>query len=289
MAKPMNYKIVKISILPLDQPSLFDRTTKRPSVMVSEALLKNPTIPEQGQEQYLIPFGIIETYRLSERSPIIAGKVIKGREIELSHLKDGQLTEHKLAHHPSCQFYFSEETQIAAFQSARINRNIGAFLKRMDRLLSRELRDAGLYVHSEPLRDPSDFVRRLNNAERVDSVWFTMIPPNGYKDERTRALAQEISAGTRARQFYLHLQSHTETQTSINPAAPVITGLIGECREGNGHCGAQIIPTEGASLHPITTKKDHVVRQLVTGDIQEPKSKAVARLLAPLVETDGSK
>jgi len=280
MPKSNLYKIAKISVLQLDPKQLF-APLEKPGEMLAKVMLANPNISDEKDS--VIQFGLVGTQRLGDRKHIITGKVVQGREIEWRHLNKGDVTEKKLADHPFCRFYFSEQTQIAAFQSASVNRSWRPFLHRLDRLLSRELYKGKLYTESKSLKDPTQFMQRLKAAYQVQSIWFSMIPPNAYRSQVARNFIQSAVANTRARQ----VRFAYDPAESLNPDAEVFDMLITECEEGNGNCGAGIVPGEGGKTEHIALNKERVVRELRPEDIQEVGSRAIEQILVPVNVPEG--
>lgn len=276
MSKSANYKLAKISALPSNQQPLFDTGEIKRAVTISRAILKNPS--EQQEKEDLHTIGIFGAERLEEKPHIIGGKIAKGQQIPFRRVFQGEIAEMKLADHPYCNFYYSERTQIIAFQSARINKGFENFLKLLDRLLSREIAPYGLYVHIEPLRDSTQFVRRLKDAFRVETIWFHMIPPNAYTSDSGERLVRAASEGTRTRQVRLTLDSHPDM--SLNPDAPIIQDLSAECGYGNGHCGARILASKEAKAEYIGTKSNHVIRHLTLEEVNQDGAIAIERMLS---------
>jgi hypothetical protein len=282
MAKSVFYKMVKISVLPVDPRQLLI-PLKKPGEIISRIMLNNPSVQDEHED--VLQFGFVGTRRLEDKKHIITGKIVQGRQIEWRHLQKGDVTDKKLADHPYCRFYFSEKTQIAGFQSARLNRGLQAFLRRVDKLLSRELGSEKLYTESKSLKDPTGFKQRLEDAERIQSIWFSMIPPNAYRSAVAREFIQAAVAHTKARQ--VRFAYDPVSADTLNPNAEVFNMLIEECEEGNGNCGAGIVPIEGAKTEHIKLNQDRIVRKLTPEDIQETGSQAIEQTLRPATLPEG--
>ena len=285
MPKSDDYKLAKVSILPLEQMELFTAPSKRPVQSLSKVLLKNPAKRNEKEDLYYI--GILKAHRLPDGPHIIGGKIVRGRRTHLRQVKHGDIADRRVPDHPWCDFYYSEQTQLMAFQSATINKSLPVFLHLLSDLLSARLEKDSLYTHLEPLRDPTQFVSRMKAAFRVESVYFTMIPPNAYTRERARNFATAVSEATRTRHILLTLQSHANM--SLNPKAPIIEDLTAECGEGNGHCGAWIMAEQEARREWITTKKEQVVRRMTPGELQDHGAAIVDEILKPIPPKENNK
>jgi hypothetical protein len=275
MNRSINYKIAKASVLPLDQMGLF----KKPSAeVVAEALLSNPSRRQSEDDVYHI--AVLKAHRLPDGPHIVAGKIVRGRQKQVTKIKSGDVTDEWFPDHPYCDFYFSEKTQIMALQATEVTRSFEHFLKLLSSLLSRLLKPDGLYVHLEPLRDPTQFIRKLREAFKVESVWFSMVPPNSYTRDRAKQFAKSVAEATRTRNILLRLDSYDEL--ALNPKAPIIDDLSAECGDGNGHCGAAIIAAKGGKQEYIESKRNQVVHQIKPEELIHKGPSLLDKLLVPV-------
>jgi hypothetical protein len=258
MPRSLNYKLAKISAPIRQQRMLFDRETNDlPSEIIAKAILRQPFVPAGDPEGTGKRWAIFNAREFSE--DIIEGDFAREGSVEWPHVEDQVLTEDILSANPFCHFYFDKTTQVAAFQSTRMNKSLPAMLAGFDECLTPYVDQFGRFVYSQPLEDRDSFMTALRRAHRVLSVTFEMIPPNGYTNQHVRSTLKYIAEATEARDITIKIDGGKGG--SVSPEAGSVRELSEECAAGNGKAIAPIVDSQGNS-RTVSTGRATIVKQL---------------------------
>ena len=113
-----------------DVPETFDKKPGDPGVTIAQAILQNPQMSSEDSEG--LRFAIFNAK--SRDDGIVEGDFARVGSVNWPHVEQDQetnkevLTNAVLEAMPYCHFFFDPQSQIAAFQSAQMNRSLAKML-----------------------------------------------------------------------------------------------------------------------------------------------------------------